>query len=129
MSAKGLVFRGSVRAGRSDVVRGCLLSQHGESLVETLVAILVASLSIALLTSVLAISLHILSDSESNLQDYYGQSVPVASQGEGGVAGRLYIYDEEEPVESGQDGGGVPVEFYMNTHYTDLPVVSYQRKG
>ena len=103
-----------------------LRSRAGETISETLVSLLVASLALVMLAGAIAAATRVIVKSKNKLDSYYGESNTVAEQNSDDAKEGLTIQVEW--------GGGMKEQltynayYYENDEFTSTPVISYQIK-
>ena len=105
-------------------------NNHGESLTETLVAILVAGLAMALLSGMISTSVKLTSNSSRDIGRYYDQDKEVALKEDAGKlegAGTLIIQEKNGETTYNIGKNSISVNYYMNTNATKKPVISYKK--
>ena len=102
------------------------LNKKGETLAETLVALLVAGISVALLVSMIVVSTRMLRGSEENLTAYYDADAKMVAKDASSKLSEdtLIIKDDKEHVLT-IGGENVKVQFFANKEAKKKPVVSY----
>lgn len=101
-------------------------SERGETLVETLFAILVASLSLLMLAGTLASSLSLIETSRRLLEEYHAANESVV-RARAGTEGAIAI--ETRSGATTHTIATIDVEFFENTTLGDTPVVSYKKSA
>lgn len=73
-------------------VRSLIRGERGETITETLVAVLIGGLALLMLAVVMATSNHIISDSKNAMNDYYGNTNQIAlASGSGTKSGTVTL--------------------------------------
>ena len=115
-------------AGR-ECFRRSLKNSRGESLVETLVAILVGALAMTLLASMIVTSTRLTQESSKTIDEYYASNNLVAAKSDDGKVtgeGTIVLNDKDGfPKYLRSDGSDVKVEYYVNNADSKNPVVAY----
>ena len=100
-----------------------LKSNAGESLAETLVALLIAAFAIIMLAGALSASSGIVIKSRKRLNEYYSENEAaggVVKMGGLGKSGNIDIkYNDTSLITQN-------INFYVNDKFNDRPVVSYK---
>ena len=120
-----------------DRVKNKLGSNAGESLAETLVALLISALAIVMLAGVISASSNIITKSEKKLEVYYGANNELTTLSDGlastsGIAEKIsgkHIIITQTASGSGEATAiTVPVDMYKNGAFTKKPVYAYTVK-
>ncbi len=115
-----------------------LLTDHrGESLAETLVALLIAGLSMAMLAGMITTSVRITDESTGSFREYYQMDESVASHSSSDPetetvaiqsGGKNYYIGTDDSTDTGSTGvPSVTVKYYINTEAKGKSVISYER--
>ncbi len=112
-----------------------IFSRKGETLAEVLVALLIASLAVAMLAGMIQASVKIIDSAESKMQEYYVASnalalkTPAASTGDGKVS---LSYEDSSHMQVTvrliPDSDNVDVDYFTNNKLGAIDVISYKRK-
>ena len=102
------------------------INSKGETLTETLVALLVASISVAMLASMIVVASRMLTRSEANLTEYYNADAQMVAKDPASLLakGSLIIKDDVGSVLK-IGGDDVRAQFFANKEARKNPVVSY----
>jgi len=92
-----------------------LRCNRGESLTETLVALLIAAIALVMLASMISSTTRIVTQSKTKMKEYYDANVTVASQTGNGTSASVTIDDEEYEVTA-----------YLNSSFSNTPIASYR---
>ena len=104
-----------------------IFNQKGESLTETLVAILIAGLSMAMLAEMVSTSVNITDKSTRSFAAYYTEDQSVAAHTQGGEAalsGTAVFKSGTDDFTIGNDR--MNIEYYVNQEAKRNPVISFQ---
>ncbi|HPX70630.1 MAG TPA: prepilin-type N-terminal cleavage/methylation domain-containing protein [Bacillota bacterium] len=116
----------------SKAVKLKISSRRGESLTEVLVALLIASLAMAMLAGMIQASVKITGSAESKMQEYYTVSNalaikdtdPEATYSEGTIGLK---YKNGSPVRLIPNSNSIEV-FYFIKNFSETDLLSYKRK-
>ena len=100
-----------------------LRSRAGETLMETLVAVLIASVGLTMLASMITSSARLITKSRSVLKDYYAENNKLEERA-GGTADTLDIAVEYPDTDIETET--VSVSFYINETVGASPVIAYK---
>ena len=107
-----------------------LKDRRGETIVETLIAIMIASLSMALLVSMISTATKITGQSSASLQEYYTQDTLVSGRDSSCKAGTGNISMKDDSAVGSTyvtiGGGNRQVTYYRNDKAARTQVVSYE---
>lgn len=102
-----------------------LRSRAGESIAETLVALLISALALVLLAGAITASTRIVRNSRAKLDEYYNKNETVAGMPAGsGTTANVYIKDGDSI--SSNNIATVPVRCYENDTFSSDKVVAYR---
>ena len=106
-----------------------LHSQAGESIAETLIALLISSLALIMLAGAISASVRVIERSKSAIEEYYQGNNVVSSQGS--PQGSLSVSFTSSAFGGGQpvlftDADFIYVDYYLNDRLGRYPVVSYR---
>lgn len=111
-----------------DLIRK-LKNKKGESLTETLVALLISVLSLTLLASMILSGNRITSRSKERMTDYYDSSSAIVQGSGASIDGSITIKDAAgKYCRLSPDENSVRVNIYVNYEFKDTPVVFYRSK-
>ena len=119
------------RKTKKNFIRKKLSSRRADSIVETLVAILVAALALAILAGMISTASRLIMESQSALDAYYAESNRLTAQS-GDADGTGYVivknYTEQDKVNLilGESASGNPVNLFINKESRDDSVISYR---
>lgn len=105
-----------------------LKSNSGESIAETLVAVLIAALALLMLAGTINTSSNLITTSQENMSDYYAKNNAIevrsssASGGDKNAKFTIEDGDENLKLES------CPIKIYKNNKYSSRQVVAYDKK-
>ena len=105
-----------------------LKSQSGESIGETLIALLIAALALVMLAGAISSSSGTIQKSKKKLNDYYSaneESSGVVKMTSGGTSGVVILTDGTSAMLAQSYG----VTFFKNDIYSQKTVVAYKEKG
>jgi len=98
-----------------------LKSCAGESIGETLVALLISALALVMLAGAISSTARMITVSDTKMGEYYeGDNVLVQQAASGGTASTITITDSEGTTETRS------VNCYTNAAFASKPVVAYQ---
>ena len=101
-------------------VNNKLRSNSGESISETLVALLISALALVMLAGAISAASRIVTSSRNKLSTYYDNNEILATMPAGeGQAGRLYF--------SNQEGDFEPIRYYENNTFSKNKVIAYRQ--
>lgn len=101
-----------------------LRSSNGESLTETLVALLIAAIALVMLASMISSTTRIVTQSKTKMTEYYEANKTVAAQtGEGTDDASVTITDDASDTINGQQ---YSVTAYLNQSFSSTPIASYR---
>ena len=109
---------------------GKFKDRRGESLIETLVAILIAVLSLGLLATAIAASTHMTSGSADTMRKYHNANSAVADHNEASKVsgqGTLVFKEGTKTKYLTADHTDIKVGYYANNESGSVPVVAYER--
>ena len=98
-----------------------LRSSSGESLSETLVALLLAALALAMLAGVIASGARMINAQKDKLEKYYSRNEAVVNMTADYQTGSV-TFD----FEGNDDPDAIPVNLYTNDVFSDKPVITYK---
>lgn len=102
-----------------------LNSNSGESISETLVALLIAALAMVMLAGAIGAATSIILGSRKKMKDYYDSNIGiVAMNGSTTASGSITITDDA--TEGKITIPSISVTFYKNETFTNKTVVSYK---
>ena len=102
-----------------------LKSQAGETLTETLVALLIAALALTMLAGAIASSFGVIQRGREKLDQYYTANEAadgVVKMSGDGTAGKVTLTDAENQLSHGD----INVSYYTNDKFNNMPVVAYK---
>ena len=102
-----------------------LRSRAGESLTETLVALLIASLALVMLASMISSTTRIVTQSKTRLETYYNNNNQVAAQS-GGSTPVTMTLAPDGTVSAGVGSKEYSCTAWQNSALQNTPVVSYR---
>ncbi len=97
-----------------------LNSRAGESLAETLVALLISALALVMLAGAITAAGDVVTRSKNKLKDYYTENENIVQRNTSGGGGNITITG---------DGVSIPsyaITIYKNEEFSKYPVVSYK---
>lgn len=100
------------------MMRKKLKNKKGETLVETLIAVLICCLAMAALSSVMASAGNMMHSAEEHYEAYYARNSVISNPGsESGTSGTVAVTSAGTPLKLSPDAdaGGIDVEYYVNT--------------
>ena len=109
-----------------DKLKEKLNSQKGESIGETLVALLIAALALVMLAGAISASSNAITDTKEKIDEYYeSEEILAGRTGTPSSSGNVTI------SVTGGAGGDIsfepyPVDFYLNSEFSKTPVVEYK---
>ena len=110
-----------------------LRSRSGETIAETLIALLISALALVMLAGAVDAAARIIMKSEAKMQAYYQANNDLAEPGEGGTDASISFYNaDNKPVKLDPTGSddGIPVQYKKNDIITAAkPVVAYVTGG
>ena len=92
-----------------------LRCNRGESLTETLVALLIAAIALVMLASMISSTARIVTQSKAKMTDFYKANETVSAQTGEGTSGTLTIDDQSYGVTA-----------YLNQSFSNTPIASYR---
>ena len=110
-----------------------LSKKAGESIAETLVALLISSLALLMLAGAIQSSAKIITQSKKKMEDYYAANKTVEMRTESGK-GSIYValeqVDAKETImlttdSASGDRSYRPLNYYVNRTLGEKPVISY----
>ena len=107
-------------------VNNKLKSNSGESLTETLVALLIAALAVAMLAGAVAAASSMVLKTRDKLDSYYNQNDKVVQMVEGGADATVTITDKSSGTSTTVAKNNVL--YYRNDVFKKNPVVAYKVK-
>lgn len=104
------------------IVSKKLKGQSGETLTETLVALLIAALALTMLAGMISSTTRIVTQSKTTMKSYYDKNNMIAEQGTTGDSATITL------ALAGVTGDGKAylVDVYLNNTLGNTPVVSYR---
>lgn len=99
-----------------------LKSQRGETIAETLLAMLIAALALTMLAGAIATANMIIRNSDKTMDTYYRN---VSLLGTGGGSAMTVAINGGVALD-GEQPGGVSVSYQVNAAFPEKPVVAYQ---
>ncbi len=102
-----------------------LKSPAGETLTETLVALLIAALALTMLAGAIASSFGVIQRGREKLDQYYTANEAadgVVKMSGDGTAGKVTLTDAENQLSHGD----INVSYYTNDKFNNMPVVAYK---
>ena len=103
-----------------------LRSQSGESLAETLIAVLVIALAMTILAGMIGAAGNIVKTSEARMNEYYESNVKLETFSEEGDTATVNIMASGEAASTTGNIESVTVEYVINPVFSDHPVVAYR---
>lgn len=101
-----------------------LRTQAGETISETLVALLVAALALTMLAGAITASAHIITMSRNTLSGYYSaneEANGVVKLSGSGTSGKTVKLDSDDLTTQ-----SISIEYYQNTVFEKTPVIAYK---
>lgn len=111
----------------SSKITNKLRSSAGESIAETLVALLISALALVMLAGVIAASSRIVNSERSKLNTYYEKNekiVKLNSELQGPVNITIKVTEKDNSTTT---VGTESVKYYKNDAFTNKPVIAYKR--
>lgn len=101
-----------------------LNSHAGETISETLIALLISALALVMLAGAITSAMHMITKSRDKVQDYYAanESASGIVMMTGGTQGNMALTDSQNII----NHDPVPVLYFTNTEFDDNPVVAYK---
>lgn len=99
-----------------------LRSRSGETLAETLVALLIAAVALVMLASMISSTTGIVTQSKETIETYYAANNTVAEQGGASTSGSVTIAGDNI------DSQSYEVSYDINSTFSGTPVISYSYK-
>ena len=106
------------------IVSKKLKGQSGETLTETLVALLIAALALTMLAGMISSTTRIVTQSKATMKAYYENNNPVAEQGIAGAPATITL--DRDPKGGTEDSKEYSVSVYRNVTLGNTPVISYR---
>ena len=107
-----------------------LRNKRGETIAETLVAILIAGISVAMLTAMISVSAGITQKSTDSFSSYYSGNNAVAGKNSSAMAdGTGSVSITAEGLTYTLGSGSMEVNYYTNDQAVHNPVVRYTLSG
>ncbi len=103
-----------------------LRGQVGESLAETLVAVLVIALAMTILAGMIGAAGNMVKTSETKMNEYYESNVKLENFSEAGGTATVNITASGEAASITGNIESVTVEYLINRVFSDHPVVAYR---
>ena len=104
-----------------------LKDENGESIGETLVALLISAVAIIMLAGAINTAMRVVIESRNKLDTYYSKNDGLAAMSSGGKEGKVTITDG-----SSDDPLTIPVydiNYYENNDFASTPVISYKKSS
>ena len=104
-------------------------AQAGETIAETLVALLISALALTMLAGSITSSAKLVQKSRDKLDAYYtsNEEDGVITMKSGGSAGTVTIKEETTDVSNKLSDQTIGITYYINDEFTKTPVISYQK--
>ncbi len=105
-----------------------LKNRKGESLAETLIALLIAALGIVLLAGMIAGAFRIITRSKAAAEEYTAAENLIIAQGDGGVSGTVTINSAGSAVKLSDEStsANIGVVYYISSETSGNPAISYK---
>ncbi len=103
-----------------------LKSNAGESLTETLVALLIAALALVMLAGAISSSLSVITVGKNKLDTYYNKNENLATMttATGSISNGITITEKSGAVKE----ANYSIDYYKNDEFTKNPVISYKKQ-
>ena len=110
-------------------VRNKILSQAGESIGETLVALLIAALALVMLAGAVSASFGLIQKSRTKVNDYYSQTESLVNRTSSSTNDTISIADITYKDDNDNKVSGLSYEVYCykNTEFNSIPVIGYKK--
>ena len=110
-----------------------ICSNLGESISETLIALLISSLALVMLAAAISSSSAMITTSRNKLKDYYDKEVVFVNRSAGITTGSPSVTIADATA-SPSDGRTVQsqkfsVIYYENDEFSNMPVIAYKKSG
>lgn len=107
-----------------------LRSNAGESISETLVALLISALALVMLAGAISAASRIVTRSRSKMKEYYDNNEKLVNLSVESSAGRVIITEDTSDPASGDDQSAIasiPILYYENGTFTNKTVIAYRK--
>lgn len=112
---------------RQTILRKCfsrLRSSRGESIAETLIAVLIATTALTMLAGMISASAHMITKSRTVMQEYYEKNIPLEEKGQASDGTMTMTLTGSTP-------GEIPTQnfdvlYFENDMIGSRPVISYR---
>ena len=108
----------------SPFVKSKIISQAGESIGETLVALLIAALALVMLAGAVSASFGLIQKSRAKVNNYYNQTKSLVNRTSSSTNDTISIADITYNKVSGLSH---EVYCYKNTEFNSIPVIGYKK--
>lgn len=99
-----------------------LRSQAGESIAETLVALLISALALMMLAGAVSAAANVVTKSKDAMAEYYAAESLIVTRETGTNVTR-------NPIEVKVGGSSFSCNSYQNKRFTNTPVITYKKEG
>ena len=103
-----------------------LRSRAGESLSETLVALLISSLALVMLAGAVTAATRVVTRSKDKMTEYYAADADLATRAEADGSLTLTLTDTADPLLALPD---INASYYENDAFPSRPVIAYAKTG
>ena len=120
------------RSSRAAFICSCRVTRNknGETLIETLAAVLVSSLAMLVLATMILTSSKMTDNSSKQLDKYYAANNTLGAGGDTETKGTVSLKDEDgDPLAFGPEDVTVAVDCYENAEAGKVPVLSYKKSA
>lgn len=106
-----------------------LRSTAGESISETLVALLISALALVMLAGAISAASRIVMKSRSKLETYYDKNETLVNLSAGSNAGSVTITEPPAPgaIADDDDTESIPIVYYENDAFSKNKVIAYRK--
>lgn len=105
--------------------RAKLRSQSGETIAETLIALLISAFALVMLAGSIGTAARIITQSEDKMQEYYQEYNKLASPTSAGAFISFKI--DEKTVRLADETESIGVQYYITPAFASTPVVAYAK--
>ena len=104
---------------------GKLSGQGGETIVETLIALLISALALMMLAGAVNAGMRLVENSRAHMETYYQENNSLAARAAGSASGSLTVSVTDLLPKTGD--ADITVNYWVNDHFSKTPVVAYQQ--
>ena len=102
-----------------------LRSRSGETIAETLVALLISALALVMLAGAISSAARVVTQSETAMQTYYQSNNALAEPT--GSSATINIQYSDKVIRLADETSGISVKYAKNDFFSDKPVVAYAK--